>query len=166
MEELITCYEDEIDQYTELVKISTEKTAIIVKGDIETLENYTNKEQEITSRIKNIDNKRIKKTKEMANVINKNADDLTITNLISYLKNRPEEQEELIDIRTRLKTVLERMKQVNDENAVLLKQAMEMVEFDLMLFKSMRQAPETANYDKRAYNTGTLLGSGGFDAKQ
>ena len=49
---------------------------------------------------------------------------------------------------------------------MLLKQAIEMVEFDLTLFRSLRQAPETANYDKNAYNTGTLLGGGGFDAKQ
>ena len=48
----------------------------------------------------------------------------------------------------------------------LLKQALEMVEFDLTLLKSMRQAPETANYDKNAYNTGDILGSSGFDAKQ
>lgn len=41
-----------------------------------------------------------------------------------------------------------------------------MVEFDLTLLKSMRQAPETANYNKNACNTGDLLGSSGFDAKQ
>ena len=41
-----------------------------------------------------------------------------------------------------------------------------MVEFDLTLLRSMRQAPETANYDKNAYNTGDILGSSGFDAKQ
>ena len=41
-----------------------------------------------------------------------------------------------------------------------------MPKLDITLFKSMRQAPETANYDKNAYNTGTLLGGSGFDAKQ
>ena len=41
-----------------------------------------------------------------------------------------------------------------------------MAEFDITLFKSMRQAPETANYGKDAYNTGAILGSSGFDAKQ
>jgi hypothetical protein len=40
------------------------------------------------------------------------------------------------------------------------------VEFDLTLFKSLKQAPETANYDKNAYNTGSLLGSGSFDTSQ
>ena len=41
-----------------------------------------------------------------------------------------------------------------------------MVEFDLTLLKSMRQAPETANYNKNTYNTGDLLGGSGFDEKQ
>ena len=58
------------------------------------------------------------------------------------------------------------MQFMNQQNQILLQQALEMVEFDLTLFKSLRQAPETANYDKNAYNTGELLGSGGFDAKQ
>ena len=55
---------------------------------------------------------------------------------------------------------------INKQNEELLKQAMEMVEFDLTLLKSMRQAPETANYNKNAYTTGELLGGGSFDAKQ
>ena len=58
------------------------------------------------------------------------------------------------------------MRTINQQNEVLLKQALEMVEFDLTLLKSMRQAPETANYNRNAYNTGDLLGGGGFDAKQ
>ena len=58
------------------------------------------------------------------------------------------------------------MQKINDLNSQLLAQAIEMTEFDITLFKSMRQAPETANYDKSAYTTGTILGSSGFDAKQ
>ena len=58
------------------------------------------------------------------------------------------------------------MADINQQNETLLKHAMEMAEFDLTLFRSMRQAPATANYDKQANNTGDLLGSSGFDAKQ
>ena len=56
--------------------------------------------------------------------------------------------------------------QKNQQNEVLLKQAIELTEYDITLFKSLRQAPETANYNNRAYNTGVLLGGSGFDAKQ
>ena len=65
-----------------------------------------------------------------------------------------------------LHATLDEMMKWNTQNQALLKNALEMVEFDLTLFKSLRQAPETANYNKDAYNTGSLLGGGGFDAKQ
>ena len=166
MDELVDVLEKEIREYRILVDLSKEKTTYIVKADIPALEECTDREQEITSRIKNLDNFRIAKTREMAMVINRDSEEMTLTNMILYLKNRPEEQERLADLRDRLKEVLIEMKQVNDQNGILIKQAMEMVEFDLTLFRSMRQAPETANYNKRAYNTGTLLGGGDFDASQ
>ena len=59
-----------------------------------------------------------------------------------------------------------KLQQKNQQNEILLRQAIELTEFDITLFKSIRQAPETANYNKNAYNTGALLGSSGFDAKQ
>ena len=59
-----------------------------------------------------------------------------------------------------------RLQAANEQNSILLQQALEMVEFDLTLFKSLKQAPETANYDKNAYNTGELLGGSSFDTSQ
>ncbi len=43
-----------------------------------------------------------------------------------------------------------------------------MVNFDLNLVQAMRTAPETANYNRGAYNTGSVMGNanGYFDAKQ
>ena len=166
MDELVGVLEEEIKAYELLVATSKEKTDYIVKADIPKLEECTDREQEITSKIKNLDNFRVDKTLEMARVINRDPEEMTLTNLIAYLKNQPDEQRRLEDVRSRLVEVLTEMKRVNDQNGILIKQAMEMVEFDLTLFRSLRQAPETANYDKRAYNTGTLLGGGGFDASQ
>ncbi len=51
----------------------------------------------------------------------------------------------LAERRDRLLEVGTKMQTLNHQNEALLKQAMEMVEFDLTLLKSMRQAPETAN---------------------
>jgi len=91
---------------------------------------------------------------------------MTITKMIGYLNKQPKEQEALTRQRDRLLEVGAKMQQLNRQNEALLKQALEMVEFDLTLLRSTRQAPETANYDKNAYNTGDILGSSGFDAKQ
>ena len=73
---------------------------------------------------------------------------------------------QLMEVKERLLQTGKEMAAINEQNEILLNQALEMVEFDLTLLKSMRQAPETANYNKNACNTGDLLGSSGFDAKQ
>ena len=82
------------------------------------------------------------------------------------MDKQPDIQSKLTETRDSLLDTADQMQKINDLNSQLLVQAIEMTEFDITLFKSMRQAPETANYDKSAYNTGTILGSSGFDAKQ
>ena len=71
---------------------------------------------------------------------------------------------DVVHARDNLIETANKMQSLNEQNMVLIQQAIEINEFDLTLFKSLRQAPETANYDKSAYNTGSLLGGGGFDA--
>ena len=82
------------------------------------------------------------------------------------LSSQPREQERLQNVKEQLKTTLAEVRKINEQNQTLLNQALDMVEFDLTLFRSMRTAPETANYNKNAYNTGEILGGSGFDAKQ
>ena len=166
MEDFIDVLEKENEEYERLTELSTEKRQIIINGDVPALEDMTGREQEITSNLKNLENKRQQVVKDMAIVLSKKPEELTITNMIAFLDKQPEEQQKLQDIRERLKATLTKMADINTQNEILLTQAMEMVEFDLTLFKSMRQAPTTANYDKRANNTGDVLGSRGFDAKQ
>ena len=88
-------------------------------------------------------------------------DDLT-----QVLENETAEYQRLADARGELTQTMDRLKRINQTNQTLLRQSMELLEFDLNLFRSMRQAPETANYNRSAVNTGDLLGSRGFDAKQ
>lgn len=166
MDELLGVLEREEAEYRQLVEASTRKKEVIIKADIKSLEEITGEEQEIAGRIKNIENRRIEIMSDIANVLNRKAEELTVDAMMEVLKSQPKEQAQLAEIRTRLKDTLTEMKEINEQNQTLINQAMEMVEFDMALLKSLRQAPETANYNKNAYNTGELLGSGGFDAKQ
>lgn len=166
MEDFMDILEKENGEYERLTELSVQKRQIIIDGDVPALEDMTGREQEITSNLKNLENKREQVVKDMAIVLSKDPEELTITNMIAFLNKQPEEQQKLQSIRERLKSTLTKMADINTQNEILLTQAMEMVEFDLTLFKSMRQAPTTANYDKRANNTGEVLGSRGFDAKQ
>lgn len=166
MDDFMDVLEKENGEYERLTQLSRKKKQIIIDGNIPALEEITDKEQEITSAILNLEKRREAVVKDMSIVLSKEPGELTVTNMIAFLNKQPKEQQQLIELRERLRSTLEEMAEVNEQNEMLLRHAMEMVEFDLTLFKSMRQAPVTANYDKRANNTGDLLGSGGFDAKQ
>ena len=82
------------------------------------------------------------------------------------MDSQPKVQEKLKEAKDALIESVKELQEINGTNSVLLAQAIEMTEFDITLFKSMRQAPETANYGRDAYSTGAILGSSGFDAKQ
>lgn len=166
MEEFMDVLERENGEYERLTELSREKRQIIIDGNIPALEEITNREQEITSILKNLEKKREEVVNDMSIVLSKKPEELTVTNMIAFLNKQPKEQQQLRELKEKLHATLEQMAEINNQNEALLQQAIEMAEFDLTLFKSIRQAPVTANYDKRANNTGDLLGSSGFDAKQ
>ncbi len=166
MEEFMDVLERENGEYERLTELSREKRQIIIDGNIPALEEITNREQEITSILKNLEKKREEVVNDMSIVLSKKPEELTVTNMIAFLNKQPKEQQKLKELKVKLRATIEEMADINTQNEVLLQHALEMAEFDLTLFKSMRQAQATANYDKRANNTAELLGSGGFDAKQ
>lgn len=166
MDDLIQVLESEKEQYQKLAELSKEKKQVIVKADVPALEKIVDIEQNITNVIQNLDNRRKKVMHDMAVVLNKPEEGFTISTIIEMLDSQPREQQQLKNVKNQLETALEEVRKINGQNQILLNQALDMVEFDLTLFRSMRTAPETANYNKNAYNTGDILGSSGFDAKQ
>lgn len=166
MEELLDVLGEEEKQYQALIELGDVKRQAVIKSNIQELEEITNQEQDAASALLNLSNKRGQVLKDMATVLGKDPSEMTINKMIGYLESQPEEQKRLMERRDRLLKVGTQMQVLNQQNENLLKQALEMVEFDLTLLKSMRQAPETANYNRNATNTGDLLGSSAFDAKQ
>ena len=79
-----------------------------------------------------------------------------------------EEQQKLAKVHDRLRTVVYEVKRVNDQNRILIQNSLEMIDYDLNMLQSMKSAPETANYNRGAYNTGAQMGveTSAFDAKQ
>ena len=86
---------------------------------------------------------------------------------IDLLKKQPEEQKKLQEVHTKLGNTLKKMVRVNESNKMLMKESMEILEFEMNLVKGLKMAPETNNYTKGAYSAGgTEYGAGAFDAKQ
>lgn len=168
IENLISVLEQENSEYETLLELSRKKTPVIIRGDITELQKITDEEQNIIGRIHQLDGKREESIRDIANVINKDVEKLKLENLIQMLEKSPKEQKLLSLVHDKLHVTLSQMKNVNEQNRELLTSALEMVEFDLNLLQSARRAPETANYNKGAYNAGSVIGTniGSFDAKQ
>lgn len=168
MENLIDVLDKEGAEYEKLLRLSAEKTPVIIKGDMEQLQKITDEEQELVSRIANLDKKRAEVTADIANVLNKDVCAMKLPELISMLEKRPNEQKELARVYDRLREAVEGLRRVNEQNKELLADALEMISFEMNLLQATRTAPETANYNKDAYSLGSTMGSnfGGFDAKQ
>lgn len=164
VEELANVLEAEKQIYTTLVGYEERKKDVLIAADVATLEEITTKEQLAGDDLIAYSNKQIQILKDIATVLGRTDGKMTVTRLISLLDTQPKVQEQLTEARDSLLTAANQMKTLSDQNAILIRQAIELNEFDMTLFKSLRQAPETANYDKSAYNTGSLLGGGGFDA--
>lgn len=168
MEDLIDVLEKESEEYKNLLNLSMQKTQVIVSEDLDQLAKITDEEQLIVSRINHLDAIRNEAVQDIANVLNKDVTKLKIADLIKMLGQRPEEQQKLAAASDALHAVVKNVARVNGQNRELIQNALEMVQFNMNLIQAMKAAPETANYNRGAYNTGDIIGMErkSFDAKQ
>ena len=168
MENLIEVLDLESTEYENLLGLSMKKTPVIVAGAMEELAKITDEEQNVVSKISRLEQRREEVFADIANVINKDVKTLKLSDLIEMLASRPEKQQKLARVHDKLSSAVHEVKRVNEQNRILIENALEMVEFDMNMLQAMKNAPETANYNKGAYNTGTHMGvdGSGFDARQ
>lgn len=166
MDDLTQVLEKETVEYQRLVDLSEDLREALIESDVPAVERISAGQEEVANGIQSLETKRARIMSDIAVVLNKKPEELKISVLEETLANQPKEQQRLAAVRTGLKETMSQLKRINQANQALIHQSMELLEFDLNLFRSMRQAPETANYNKSAVNTGDLLGSRGFDTKQ
>lgn len=165
IEELIDTLDKENTEYTELVKISKEKTSVIIKDDVAKLNEITTLEQIHTDRLASLEKKREDVVKDIATVLNKDVEKLTIKNIVNLLKGQDKEQNMLSDVHDKLKNTLAQVVAINDINKQLIQESLELVDFNINYINGLNQMPETANYTREAYNSGSGLVNSRFDAK-
>ena len=164
IEELIDTLDLENNEYTELLELSKQKTPIIINGEIEVLNNITAKEQEHTDKIAALENKRTQVVEDIATVLNMDVKTITVKKIIDLLNGQEKEQNALAEVHDKLKMTLNDMAVINDMNKQLIQESLELVDFDINFLNSLNQYPETANYNRNAYNAPTYANST-FDAK-
>lgn len=167
IENLITNLEEESNLYDALIRESMDKTPVIVANDLGRLSEANAREQKIVDDITAVAHKREMAMKEIATVLGKDADTITVSEIIQTMEKQPEFQHPLIVVKDRMLKQVEELRQINAHNQELLQTSLEMTEYSINLIQSMNQAPETANYSGTGYSGATLgMSRASFDTKQ
>ena len=167
IDELVEVLDQENSEYEALISLSTEKTSTIIQNDIRQLQIIMDREQSVVDKVNMLEKQREDTVRDICKVLHVEPEELTVKVLIDLLKKQPEEQKRLQDVHTRLRKTLHEMVRLNENNQALIRESMEILEFEMNLVKGLKMAPETNNYTKGAYSAGgTDLGAGAFDAKQ
>ena len=154
---LIDVLDKENTQYERLLDLSNTKTAAIVNGDVDKLQEILGQEQQSIDIINRLDAKREENVKDICNVLNLPEKGIRIEDIVQMLSKQPKEQSALEEVHLKLKRTLDQ---------ALLQESMDMIEFEINLAKNAMVAPQTGNYSKGAYEQSNYDSIGGFDAKQ
>ncbi len=167
IENLISVLEEESNLYELLTEESLNKTPVIVANDLKRLAEANAREQKIVDDITAVSHKRDKALTEIATVLGKDANTITVSEVIHAMEKQPEFQHPLIVVKDKMVKQVEELRRINLHNQELLKEALEMTEYSINLVQSLNQVPETANYSGASYS-GATLGSArsSFDTKQ
>lgn len=167
IETLIDVLDKENTEYESLLELADTKTAAIVSGDVDKLQEILVQEQSYIDTINKLDAKREENVKDICNVLNIQKDNIKISDIVGLLSKQPKDRDALSEVHLKLKRTIDNLMKVNDNNKVLLQESMDMIEFELNLAKNSVMAPQTGNYSKGAYEQNNSYGSiGAFDAKQ
>ena len=165
IEELIMVLGDEERVYAEIIPVAEKKTRIIVNNDLQSLNSITEEEQALIGRISKLERKRQEVIRNIGIVMNKKESELNFITIIDLLKGQEKEQEELRKLHDRLKRTIDALKLINERNQMLIKQSIEMIDFDINLMQSLRTSPGVGQYNTSSEVEIQGLNKGMFDAK-
>ena len=166
IQELITVLTEEQQLYEKIIPIASEKKNVIIKNNLESLQEITEQEQLAIDQVTVLEKKRSEVIVNIGILLNRKPEELTLKEIIRLLENQLKEQKQLSQIHDQLKQTVQELKNINIQNKSLIVQSLEMIEFNMNLIQSTRMSPGN-NYTKGAITEDApALQAGTFDAKQ
>ncbi len=162
IDELITTLSEMNDLYEQLIKSGKEKRDVIIKNDIEALQKVNENENILVGKTLKLDKKREELFSDIAFVLNKNQEDITLTKLIEYIEEQPE-VEDVKKLRDSANELLSELKSINESNKILIEESLNHAEFSMNLLRgSLSKKPYYCDTLGNEIPTGDRL----FDIKQ
>lgn len=134
LDNLIEVLDSQKEIYDKILKLSKNKTDVIINGKVDELEKFTKQEQTFIINIAKLEDERQGLVSKIAEQTEISSDSATLSELIQGLdKNKAEKLE---SCRKNISEILAELKSVNELNSVLIKNSLEYVEFSLNMFSA------------------------------
>ena len=166
IDSLISIMDDENREYKRLLDLSNNKTTAIVQGNVEQLQTIFGQEQKLIDDLNRIETQRMACVSDICKILHLSPSEVRVKQIVQMLEKKPKEHDALEKSYLELKKTVSQLADVNENNKLLLKESMDMIEFEINLARNASMAPQTANYGKGAYEEHSGLVGGSFDAKQ
>ncbi|MBR1442568.1 MAG: flagellar protein FlgN [Firmicutes bacterium] len=133
--ELIGNINEQSEVYDSLLELAGKKKVAVIANDIEKLQSIVDEENVLLGRIGRLDKSRVQLFKDIAFVLNKKDEDISLNKLMDLIKGQSEEnelrkaKEELFDKAGRLKTL-------NEQNQKLIEYSLEHIDFSMNVIRS------------------------------
>ncbi len=162
IDELIVVLDEMNDLYEQLIKSGKDKLEVIIKNNIEELQKINADENVLVGKTLKLDKKREELFSDIAFVLNKNPEDMTLTNLIEYI-DKQAESENVRKARDKASELLAELKKTNEHNRMLIEESLSQAEFSMNLLRgSLSKRPYYCDTLGNEIPTGDRL----FDIKQ
>lgn len=148
---LIKVLEYENRMYKELIEISSQKTDVVIQGNIEVLKQLIEKEQQLVAETKKLEQAREQILTQLSNAFGITPEEITLQDLIEHLDQEDKKAFNLV--REKLQKTVIQLQYKNNLNQKLLENSLEYVQFSMNLITE--SGIQGNNYAKSGHQNGT-----------
>lgn len=130
--ELVQVLDQEARVYDDILRISKNKTNIIVQGKVSELESITKLEQSLVLQIGRLEDLREGLTKKLSDALGIKMSEVTVSELVKHIGG--EQAGKLKDCQGRITGVVNELKNTNELNSKLIKNSLEYINFSINIF--------------------------------
>jgi flagellar biosynthesis/type III secretory pathway chaperone len=141
--DLVNILNEQAEAYEELTIIANRKKEYIIRNEADEIRSVAGRESELIGKSQKLDKKRDLVSNDIAEVLNINAADVQLTLLLDIIKDQPG-CAELKQASDRIRIAVEHLKYANENNKMLLENALEYIEYSLNVIRSSTEAVPAA----------------------
>lgn len=157
--DLILIMKEQVQCYDYLCGLSLEKKQSIITNNIDELQRLNELESRLICNNNTLEKKRANIINDIAYVLNIEPKHITISRLLDLIKGN-NGYDNLLDVSNKMKDIIERLKESNKQNKLLIDSSLEFIDYSLNAIKSIERI-SYINSREDELNSVSM-----FDAKQ